>query len=543
MLVRPLCLVIATIVFLSPSMTSALNWEKGALDIYLSSEVYYQDVKGNEEKSTLDEGWFYAENLILDLNHEFTDQIKFQGYTHIRSSNDPLHQIDNRDWMFVEGYARLYDEFYELWAGDYAEDYTPYTLSTSLLGAKGFYTYNDWIKVSALYGRNRDEDLDHYIKNTAGGRIELYYKEYLTIGGTFIHTDVEGDSLQANSDIGDQLNQVFGGDIHLRLWSDRLHFDAEFARSIYNDDERDTTLRDQYDNAYLVRGDISPSNNLTIRAEFERVEPWFYSILGYASADVQRVKGEVDYDPWEMVSTTLFHEYAFDKVNEHSLVNYRTHTHLTSFSSTIYPFYKREDMWNSLGVDLMIDHSKYYTKDQPRTTDQDDLMVYGTVYQSFTHWNYTLGYTYNRNWNRVDDTSEYFSHTPAVSLGINYPWLALDWAWSFTGSYEYKKHIFSESIDQIYSGSAGLVLSYDRTKSTLSLNVAIDYYDNGPDPSLEIPENISRSCSAIFEQVLWERESFTANLTLNASYVDFDEDAPDQDYIEGVYYCGLTMTF
>ena len=222
MLVRPLCLVIATIVFLSPSMTSALNWEKGALDIYLSSEVYYQDVKGNEEKSTLDEGWFYAENLILDLNHEFTDQIKFQGYTHIRSSNDPLHQIDNRDWMFVEGYARLYDEFYELWAGDYAEDYTPYTLSTSLLGAKGFYTYNDWIKVSALYGRNRDEDLDHYIKNTAGGRIELYYKEYLTIGGTFIHTDVEGDSLQANSDIGDQLNQVFGGDIHLRLWSDKL---------------------------------------------------------------------------------------------------------------------------------------------------------------------------------------------------------------------------------------------------------------------------------------------------------------------------------
>ena len=155
---RLFSLSVILVIILLPITASAINWEQGALDIYLSSEVYYQDVKGNEEKTTLDEGWFYAENLILDLNHALTDKIKFQGYTHVRSSNDPFHQIDNRDLMFVEGYVRLYDEFYELWGGDYAEDYTPYTLSTSLLGAKGFYTYNDWIKVSALYGRNRDRD-------------------------------------------------------------------------------------------------------------------------------------------------------------------------------------------------------------------------------------------------------------------------------------------------------------------------------------------------------------------------------------------------
>jgi hypothetical protein len=540
---RLLSLCIAITISMVPATAAAINWGQGALDIYLSSEGYYQDVKGNKEKSTMDEGWFYAENLILDLNQEFSDKIKFQGYSHVRSSNDPLHQIDNRGWMFVEGYFRFYDECYELWGGDYAEDYTPYTLSTSLLGAKGFYKYNDWIKVSALYGRNRDEDLDHYIQNTTGGRIELYYKEYLTVGGTFVHTGVAQDSLRDDSPVGDQFNQVFGGDIHLNLWKDRLHFDAEFARSIYNEDERDETLRDQYDSAYLVRGDIIPRDNLRIRAEFERVEPWFNSTMGYASADVQRVKGEIEYAPWEMVSTMLFHEYAFDKVSKHSLVDHRTHTHVTSFNSTINPFYKREDMWNSLGVDLMIDHSKYYTNDHPRTTDQDDLMVSSTVSQSFTHWNYSIGYTYSRNWNRVDDTSEYFNHTPAVSLGINYPWLALDWVWSFNGSYEYRKYITSELIDQIYSGSAGLVLNYDRTKSTLSLTVAINYYDNGPDPLLGVPDNISRSYSAIFEQVLWEKDPFTANLTLRASYTDFDEDAYNQDYIEGVYYCGLTMTF
>jgi hypothetical protein len=548
MLMRSLLLCTVLVIVLVPSMALAINWGKGALNIYLSSEVYYQDVSGNEEKSGLDEGWFYLENLILDLNHEFAEKAQFQGYAHVRSSNDPQHQIDRRDWMFVEGYVRLADDLYapniyEIWGGDYAESYTPYTLNTYLLGAKAFYKYNDWVKVSALYGRNRDEDLDQYIQNTAGGRIEFYYKELLTLGGTFIHTDVARDSLRADSPVGDQFNQVFGADLHLKLWKDRIHFDAEYARSIYNYDERDKTLRDQYDNAILVRGDITPLDNLTISAEFERVEPWFNSVLGAASPDIERVKGEVDYAPWNMLSMMLFYEYSFDKLNDHSLADHRTHTHLTSFSSTIIPFYMREDIWNSLTVDLMIDYSKYYTKDHPRTTDSDDLIVNLALSQNFAHWNYSLGYNYSRNWNWADRTTEFFSHTPSVFIGVTYPWLALDWTWTCNGSYEYREYILSGLIDRIYSGGAGLYLGYERTKSTLGLNVAIEYYDNASGSVLGTPDNISRTYSAIFEQVLWEREYLTANLTLSASYWDYDEDVPDEDYTEGVYYCGLIVTF
>jgi hypothetical protein len=546
MRVLSLCIVVA--IFLLPLTASAINWEKGALDISLSSETYYQDVKGNEEKSALDKGWFYVENLILDLNQELAEKAKFQGYAHVRSSNDPQHQIDRRDWMFVEGYARLADDLdvpniYEVWGGDFAESYTPYTLGTSLLGTKAFYKYRDWIKVSTFWGRNRDEDLDDYIRYSAGGRMELYYKDYLTIGGTFVHSDVARSSLKADSPIGDQFNQVFGGDLHLKLWKDKIHLATEYARSIYNEDRRDSTLMDQGDNAILVKGDISPADNLTISAEFERVEPWFNSVLGAASPDIERVKGEVDYTPWDMMSMTLFHEYSFDKVNKHSLVDHRTHTHLTSFTSTITPFYTREDVWNSLAVNLQIDHSKYYTKDHPRTTDSDDLRAYGGLSQSFSHWNYSLGYTYSMNWNRVDETSEFFSHSPTASIGINYPWLALAWAWTFNGSYEYREYILSGLTDLIYSGGAGLFLSYERTKSTLGLNVTIEYYDNASGSVFGTPDNISRTYSATFEQVLWEKDYLTANLTLSASYRDYDEYIPDEDYTEGVYYCGLTVAF
>jgi hypothetical protein len=542
-----ICMVI--IIFLVPTTSRAINWGKGALDIYLSSEVYYQDVQGNEEKSGLEEGWFYVENLILDLHQELAEKAKFQGYAHVRSSNDPLHQIDGRDWMFVEGYARLADDLavpniYEIWGGDYSEDYTPYTLSTlGLLGTKAFYKYNDWIKISILGGRNRDEELDEYLRYTGGGRVELYYKDYLTVGGTFVYTDVARNSLEADSPIGEQFNQVFGADLRLKLWEDRIHLEAEYARSIYNEDRRDGTLMNQSDNVFLVRGDINPLDNVTISAEFERVEPWFNSVLGSASPDLQRIKTQVDYAPWDFLSTMLMYEYSFNKLNDHSIEEYRTHTHMTSFTSTITPFYTREDAWNTLAVNLQIDYSKYYTTDDPRTMDQDDLTATCTVSQSFPRWNYSLGYTHARNWNRVDKTSEFFSHSPSVLLGINYPWLALAWAWTFNASYEYKEYTLSGLIDRIYSGGAGLSLSYERTRSTLGLNVTIEYNDNAPDSILGTAGNISRSYSAIFEQVLWERETFTANLTLNASYRDYDEDVHGGDYIEGVYYGGLTVTF
>jgi len=539
---------IAITLFVIPATALAINWKNGKFDVTLSSEVYYQDVKGNEEKSTLEEGWFYTENLLLDLNQELAEKAKFQGYAHVRSSNDLQQQIDERDWMFVEGYVRLADNLdapniYEVRAGDYAESYTPYTFNTSLLGTRAFYKFGDWAKVSTFWGQNRDEELDTYARYSAGGRVELYYKDYLTIGGTFVHSDVARNSLEADSMLGDQFNQVFGADLHLRLWQDRVHLEAEYARSIYNADRRDGTLTDQADNAIVVRGDISPLANLKISAEFERVEPWFNSVLGAASADLQRAKSQVDYTPWDFLTTMLMYEYSFNKLNDHSIEQYRTHTHLTSFSSTIYPFQKREDVWNSLTVALQIDHTNAYTDDDPRTTDQDDLTANCTVSQSFPQWNYSLGYTHARNWNRVDKTGEFFSHAPTASIGITYPWLALAWAWTFNASYEYKEYTLSGVIDRAYRGDGGLALSYEKTKSTLSLAVAMEYYDNASGSPLGTADNISRTYSATFEQVLKESEAFTANLTLRASHKECDEDAHDQDYTEGVYYCGLTLKF
>jgi len=54
---------------------------------------------------------------------------------------------------------------------------------------------------------------------------------------------------------------------------------------------------------------------------------------------------------------------------------------------------------------------------------------------------------------------------------------------------------------------------------------------------------MSRTYGATFDQVLWEREYLIANLTLRVSYKEYDENAPDQDYAESVYYGGQTIKF
>jgi hypothetical protein len=533
---------------LIPTTAFAIKWEQGGIDVTLSSEVSYQDITGNKEKSILQDGWLYTENLLLDLKQELAEKAKFQGYAHIRSSNDLQQRIAGRDWMFVEGYVRLADNLdapniYEIRAGDYAENYTPYTFNTTLLGTKAFYKFADWGKVSTFWGRNRDEYLDNYVRYSAGGRIELYYKDYLTVGGTFVYSDVAQDTIDADAAVGDQFNQVFGADFRLKLWQDRLHLSAEYAHSIYNADERDNTLDKEGDNAVVVRGDISPFTNLKISTEFERVEPWFNSVLGAASADLQRSKGQIDYTPWNFLNTMLMHEYSFNKLNDHSIELFRTYTHLTSFSSAINPFQKREDAWNSLAVALQIDHTNAKSDDYPRTTDQDDLTATCTISQSVTPWNYSLGYTLAKNWNRVDQTSEFLSHSPKVSIGVTYPWLALKWAWTLNTSYEYKEYSLTGLIDRNYKGDAALALVYEKTKSTVTLTAALEYYDNAAGSSLGVADNNSRTFGVTFDQVLKESEAFTANLTLRVTHKDYDEDTVGQDYAEGVYYAGLTVKF
>jgi hypothetical protein len=130
-----LILGIAINLLLIPATALAINWKDGKLDVTFSSEVYYQNITGNEEKSTLQEGWLYNENLLLDLKQELAEKAKFEGYANVRSSNDLQKQIAGRDWMFVEGYVRLADNLdapnlYEIKAGDFAESYTPYTFGS-----------------------------------------------------------------------------------------------------------------------------------------------------------------------------------------------------------------------------------------------------------------------------------------------------------------------------------------------------------------------------------------------------------------------------
>ncbi|RLA96624.1 MAG: hypothetical protein DRG69_00345 [Deltaproteobacteria bacterium] len=520
------------------SGVEAVTWDTGQFLFDYRSDVYYQDVFGNEKRSFLKEGTHYLQELTGDLTQEtVSGKVNFNAYFNLRSSDDPQHQIDERDVMFVQGYVRLYDDAYELQGGDYAEDYTSYTLGASLLGVRAHLKPVDGVKVYALWGRNRDEELDRYVRNTFGGRVELSYRG-LSLGATFVHNDVVRSSLKDDSPVGDEFNQVFGGDLKLSLFEDRFELQAEYARSIYNEDERDETIEDEYDDAYFVKVQMRPFKGLALGAEFERVEPLFNTVMGSASPDMQRVKGEVELTPWDFLNVTLLHEYSFDKLTDDSVADYRTHTHMTSAGLTLTPFYRREDYWNSLTLNLQGNFSDYYSSGN---VDQEDLSISGTISQSFTHWNYSIGYAFSRNWNHLDRSSEYESHSPSVSLGINYQWLSLQWNWSFNFGYEHRKALLYDYTDRIYRADGALTLDYSETQSTLALSVGVEHCDNSP--YLGTADNTRWSFALNFDQVIKRSDKFTATVTLSSSYSDYDEDSPDADYGEAVHSLSLKLNF
>ncbi len=518
----------------------AFDWKTGKMNFTFTSDVYYQDVVGMEESSLLHEGWNYLEELQGDFTQQLIKgKLNVDAHFHIRTSNDPQHQIAERDFMFVEGYARLYNDAFEIWGGDYAENYTSYTLSTSLLGLKSSCQIKDWLKVYVLWGRNRDEELDGYVRYTAGGRVELIHKG-ITLGTTVVYSDVDRDSLKEDSPIGDELNYVFGADLHLSLW-DRLKIDGEFARSIYNEDQRDESVDDIYDSAYLLSAELILRSNLTLKGEFERVEPWFRSVHGSPSSDMQRYKGEIQYLPLDELGLFLLYEFSYDKVSHHSEMENRTYMEMTSFNADLKPFIKRQDIWNTLGFTFQADYTKTYSDDSPRTLDTEDLRLSTTASQSFSFWNYSVGYSYSRTWDHVDETTEYFTHSPSFSLGFNYNWLALSWNWNFGFSFTRKETVLMHIVDRSYRGEGGLGLSYDKTRSNLNMNVTAEYCDNS---SLTgAPDNFRWTYSAMFDQVIKETESLSITLSLSASYSDYDEYDSDGDYEETIYHIKLNMRF
>lgn len=516
----------------------AFSWSNGQFLIDYRSDVYYQDIYGNEERSFLKEGTHFLQELTGDLTQEVAPgKINLNAYFNLRSSDDPQHQIGERDVMFVQGHIRLYNGAYELQGGDFSENFTPYTLGASLLGTKAWVKPFEGLKVYALWGRNRDEELDHYVRHTLGGRVEFSHKG-LTLGATFVQNDVERDSLGDESPIGDEFNQVYGGGLKLRLLDDKIQLEAEYARSLYNPDKRDNTLEDEYDDAFFVKLQLKPLGRLNLEGEFERVEPLFHTVMGSASADIQRVKGQAELTPWDFLSLTLLHEYSFDKLNDDSVADYRTHTHMTSFGLTFAPFYKREDAWNTFTFSLQVDYTDYYAEDH---VDQEDLRISPSISQSFTHWNYSISYAFSRNWNHIDRSSECESHAPALSVGINHQWLSLQWNWSFNLGFEYRKALLEGHVDKVYRADGSLTLNYSKTQSSLALSLGVKHYDNSD--YLGTADNTRLSFSLAFDQVLKRSDKFTAAISLTSSYSDYDEDSPDADYAEAVHSLSLKLNF
>ncbi len=481
--------------------------------------INYDNLKGSTEKSINSEGAHYVEEVTWDLFKKINLYKLSDIQTHLsfRYTDDPQYKINNRRFYFLEGFFKYINPKVELWGGDFAEDYTTYTFSSSLLGVKAKINFTDKLVFMSFAGRNRDKDMDGYLRYTEGARL-AYKGKVLSLGVSVVGGHVDSSTIKASSGIGEEKNVVAGTDLKINIGKGII-ISGEMARSMYNENE--TTAENQYDSAYLLSIEWNADEKIHLRGEFERVEPWFKSIYGSASSDIQRYKAEANFFPLDNLSFMGSFEYSFDKVSSHSDLEMRTYTKMGYLSVDYTPFYNSNSVLSSLTLSLQADYSRMYNKEELKETDNKELRLSTSISQSFSHWNYSLNYAYTKYWDYIDDSAPYFSHNPEINIGINFSKWNILWNWGTNISYNYRETVKTHYIDKTWRGEVMLSLMKESTNTNLNLNFSVEKtksnnYDGSSKTTLY-------TYGAMFDQVLKQSEKFYASLSINAAHNTYIE--------------------
>ncbi|OAG26762.1 hypothetical protein [Thermodesulfatator autotrophicus] len=515
----------------------AVEWDSGRLDIQSLTQLNYLNIEGDSSRSVNTEGAHYNEELVFNLYQYTPGGWHLETHLYSRFTDDPMFQINKRNFYILEGFFRFYNDKMVIQGGDFAEDFTRYTFNTSLFGVKCQMNLQDSIEAKAFVGRNRDEDLDKYVRYVEGASFKGKVKN-LSFQIAMVSSNVDSSTLREDSPIGDEENTVGGISFE---WSplEVFRLRGEWARSVYNQDTRLT--EDRYDNVYFLGMELSPLTYLNLKFEFERVEPWFMTVFGASNPDRQRYHFEGNLSPSPSWNLNLMYEYAYDKISSNSEAEERTYTEIASLASFWNPFWTREDVWNTLGINLQIDYFQNYNHGSQPMTDNEEIRGNFSLSQSFSFWRYSLSYTYSRYWDYVDPTSEYFSHVPALSLVFFQSKETWSYDLSLDLSYSYRKTVRTDFKDRSWRGEVNTSFISEARGTSLGLRFGLER--NLSDNPGGVSDNTLYSYSLTLEQRLRETPSFNARLNFSFTHNDYQEKDSPGDYQEDLLVLKLHMNF
>lgn len=547
------------LLFFSPLSATGVTWEDGRMTIDYSTEVYYEEVYGNVDRSNLDidndnyphkhhDNWHYNESLRFRLDQKISEKIALEFYAYVRNTTDK--QVMDHRWYLLQIYLRLYGDDFELAVGDVSDYYTKYSFNNTFLGVKAWYKPSPSFKFMALVGQNREPWDDEYRHTFAGGRVEYTPKSEYLFGMTYLHDEVTWlywrvrENPDYNSNVKDYSNDVLSADFRVKLLDRTLLIKGEGAWSYYHEDRRDY-LADAYDGwAAYVEVDYRPIRSLKLSFDYEYVEPDFVTVMGTAARDRETFKGEVRYTPSSSFKLWAEYKYTRNLLDLDSDATYRTYRSYYETGAEYSPFYESEGYFQRLKLKLQGKLYSSYSNDSPRSVDKDTYDFSFIVSNRYDTMYYSLEYRLRYTNDHTTDGTDRMSNSFAAKWGYTFDALNLGWDISCGYKFEYKT-TWEYGPYQLYEDyahilDAGLGVTYEPTKTTLTLSyLGIISYLQGSDRY----DTMRNSTKAALEQVLYENDTITSTLVLSFENMDYHTDDTGNSYGENIYKATLNLRF
>ncbi len=268
----------------------------------------YNRVKGAQERSFLKRGLNFVEELDLQLNHVWENDVKFEGFLGGRLTDDPT--VDTERASLQRFYLKFTGITFEATLGDAMANFSQYTVMRNLRGVSGFkdLALMEGLRVNFFAGVvvNRWEDLwkdplnKTYMRYAEGLRLEQKISDSLSFtlnAATFkddrgsLPDPQPGATASTTRPIE---NHVGSFEFFLRPSRD-FRLEGEAATSWLDADTASSEAAKKSDQAYRLdtRFRLGP---IRVGGGYNRIEPDFFTGGGFVQPDLEEYYAKAEAD-------------------------------------------------------------------------------------------------------------------------------------------------------------------------------------------------------------------------------------------------------
>ncbi|MFP4687507.1 MAG: hypothetical protein ACLFN5_05285 [bacterium] len=485
----------------------------------LEFRAYYDQISGNEDLSFKTEGFNYLTDLYLyyQPSREETNGVQYRGMLYLQGTDDPQYQTRGDNWRLQNVYlTATRPEKWEMTGGYFSNRYTRYTMNSTLLGINGWFKPTENFRMRLFSGReHRARSSEQHARYAGGVRAEVERFDNHLLGFNYVRSkdhksSLDDGELDGVSDTA--ANEVYSFDYTGSFFEKMLEVDGEVAMS--EGDTDSSSSGGDYDNekARRIRIRLRPLDKTRLTGRYEKVDPGFETLQGFASTNRKRYEFGLSQDisnNWDLgVDYITWEDGLGDEIKTKEIKNWRTRTAYRNQSDFLgdqewsLSFEKREDdesketdenIWE-VGLDNRFSRKHriniYYSYEED-DADSDQLGLWRVGYNGrFEPYEFPVDYDFNTEYREDEDKTVSGLNTDRRIRVENNLTLGRGRRESLALFHHYQKEK-TAGLDDVFRTSYGAGYTYlfsRETGNSLSLLYEVNDIEDKEDPTRDYKE-------------------------------------------------------